>query len=117
MDDFIGVNLRREDPLEYLNNLGFVRDYHNWAIAEGDVDNPNGPAGSDYPATRSNGVPATKARAIPNFRFFTTECSPGWLLLAMRPIIDPFVRPSTTPCPEYPGMAIMAMNDQMPFQK
>jgi hypothetical protein len=34
MDDFIGVNLRREDPTEYLEPIGFVREYHGWSIDE-----------------------------------------------------------------------------------
>jgi Secretion system C-terminal sorting domain len=34
MDQFMGVNLRREDPVERLNCVGFVREYHDWAIDE-----------------------------------------------------------------------------------
>jgi hypothetical protein len=36
MEDFIGVNIRREDPLKYLKPFGFVRDYRDWAVDEGD---------------------------------------------------------------------------------
>ena len=49
VDQFMGVNLRREDPIEYLNAVGFVREYHDWAIDEGDFYNSN-PGGSPlYP--------------------------------------------------------------------
>ena len=35
MEEFIGVNLRREDPIQYLNAFGFVREYRDWAVDEG----------------------------------------------------------------------------------
>jgi Secretion system C-terminal sorting domain len=35
MDKFIGVNLRREDPIQFLKPFGFVRDYREWAVDEG----------------------------------------------------------------------------------
>jgi hypothetical protein len=34
MDQFMGVNLRREDPIERLKCVGFVREYHDWAVDE-----------------------------------------------------------------------------------
>lgn len=39
MEQFMGVNLRREDPIHRLNCVGFVREYHDWAIDEANVYN------------------------------------------------------------------------------
>jgi hypothetical protein len=36
MDHFVGVNLRREDPTNYLRGFGFVREFHDWDLDEGD---------------------------------------------------------------------------------
>jgi hypothetical protein len=38
----MGVNLLREDPLQYINCVGFAREYHEWQIDEGDVYSPSG---------------------------------------------------------------------------
>ncbi|MBC7776145.1 MAG: T9SS type A sorting domain-containing protein [Phycisphaerae bacterium] len=48
MSDFIGVNLRREDPTQPLSCAGFAREYHDWVIDEGDV-NQSGNASPLYP--------------------------------------------------------------------
>jgi hypothetical protein len=37
MDPFMGVNLRREDPIERLKCVGFVREYRDWAVDEGNA--------------------------------------------------------------------------------
>jgi len=36
MSNFMGANITREDPLQYLNCVGFAREYHSWVIDEGD---------------------------------------------------------------------------------
>ena len=33
-EDFVGTNIRREDPLNRLDAVGFVREYHLWEIDE-----------------------------------------------------------------------------------
>jgi hypothetical protein len=48
MNQFMGVNLLREDPLKYVNCVGFAREYHEWQIDEGDVYVTNG-ASLAYP--------------------------------------------------------------------
>jgi hypothetical protein len=35
MQDFIGINLREGDPLQYANCVGFAREYHEWPDDEG----------------------------------------------------------------------------------
>jgi hypothetical protein len=35
--DFMGVNLLCEDPIQYVNCVGFAREYHEWQIDEGNV--------------------------------------------------------------------------------
>ncbi len=35
MQDFIGINLREGDPIQYANCAGFAREYHEWPDDEG----------------------------------------------------------------------------------
>jgi Secretion system C-terminal sorting domain len=35
MEDFMGVNLREGDPIQYANCVGFAREYHEWSDDEG----------------------------------------------------------------------------------
>ena len=35
MDQFIGVNVLRQDPIERLSAVGFAREYHEWILSEG----------------------------------------------------------------------------------
>ncbi len=35
VDDFMGINLKREDPPARLGCVGFVREYHEWVLDEG----------------------------------------------------------------------------------
>jgi Secretion system C-terminal sorting domain len=45
----MGVNLLREDPTQYVNCVGFVREYHEWQIDEGDVYSSSGILTNAYP--------------------------------------------------------------------
>jgi hypothetical protein len=50
--DLMGTNVRREDPTNRLGIFGFVREYHDWAIDQGDQFSSSigGPAPDpDYP--------------------------------------------------------------------
>jgi hypothetical protein len=35
--DFVGVNVNREDPIKYLNACGFAREFHDWVTDEGNI--------------------------------------------------------------------------------
>jgi len=37
VDQGVGTNLRRQDPVQYLDCVGFIREYHDWVIDEGGV--------------------------------------------------------------------------------
>jgi Secretion system C-terminal sorting domain len=52
MEQFIGVNLRREDPIKYLNAVGFVRDYRDWVIDEGNSVTATNPAPLPLPLNK-----------------------------------------------------------------
>jgi hypothetical protein len=53
MEQFIGLNLRREDPIEYTKIAGIVREYHDWAIDEGNyLNDPT--KFKEYPENRYN---------------------------------------------------------------
>ena len=110
MDDLIGVNLRREDPIEYLNNLGFVREYHAWVIDEGDSDYPN--SGPDYPNNAIKWSPGYQNQSHTQFPQFyqriNQNLAPSGILST-----DRYVRPLITPCRNCPVMAIMPMNAPM----
>ncbi len=50
MDQFIGINVRRQDPVNRMQAYGFVREYHEWSIDEGYLALDNGEAASPgYP--------------------------------------------------------------------
>jgi Secretion system C-terminal sorting domain len=53
MDQLMGVNLRREDPTERLKCVGFVREYHDWAVDEGNYYGQS-------PSYTANPLPANK---------------------------------------------------------
>ena len=42
MDHFTGVNLRREDPVQYLDCAGFVREYHDGVITRMEPNRKDG---------------------------------------------------------------------------
>ncbi|MEM1119212.1 MAG: fibronectin type III domain-containing protein [Bacteroidota bacterium] len=44
VDRFMGVNTLREDPVERMKAVGFIREYHNWFLNEG---NPT-PSGTGF---------------------------------------------------------------------
>jgi len=72
MDHFIGVNLRREDPIQYLSAVGFVREYHDWAVDEGDwvqttISNSSNSFTLPVPAPQ----PDNKYKFNPGFGTFT----------------------------------------------
>jgi hypothetical protein len=52
--DFLGTNIRREDPMKPLKTFGFVREYHDWVIDQGDkyastFNAPGGTSSLVYP--------------------------------------------------------------------
>ncbi len=72
MEEFIGVNTLREDPIEYLDCAGFVREYHDWVIDEGDIyqnldDNTCSP---DYPNNQYRWNPGYQGQSSERFDDF-----------------------------------------------
>lgn len=41
MSNFIGANITREDPVRYLNCVGFAREFHSWVLDEGSINLTN----------------------------------------------------------------------------
>jgi hypothetical protein len=35
--DFVGTNINREDPVQYLDACGFAREFHDWVVDEGSI--------------------------------------------------------------------------------
>lgn len=52
MDQFIGTNAFIDDPLDKMQALGFIREYHNWNWDEGDIWSGGGVL--DYPGFPNN---------------------------------------------------------------
>lgn len=52
MEQFMGVNIHREDPIERLKCVGFVREYHDWAVDEGNFYQTSSLSSRPYPANR-----------------------------------------------------------------
>lgn len=56
MQDFIGINLREGDPIQYANCAGFAREYHEWPDDEGNHLSlqkiPMAPVSERYPNNR-----------------------------------------------------------------
>ena len=53
MDQFIGTNAFIDDPLDKMQALGFIREYHNWNWDEGDISTVGGNV-TDYPGFPDN---------------------------------------------------------------
>jgi hypothetical protein len=70
MDDFIGVNLRREDPTHLLEPIGFVREYHAWGI---DEDNAITPVPFAYPNNANKFSPGFGGQSHTQFPFFYAQ--------------------------------------------
>jgi hypothetical protein len=52
MEQFMGVNIHREDPIERLKCVGFVREYHDWAVDEGNFYQASSLSSRPYPANK-----------------------------------------------------------------
>ena len=35
VDEFMGINTRRQDPIDRMQAVGFIREYHDWYLNEG----------------------------------------------------------------------------------
>ncbi len=73
--DLIGTNIRREDPIKYLDVAGFVREYHDWVIDEGDRYLPaaNGTASPNYNANAFKWNPGYQGMSFEQFTPFYTN--------------------------------------------
>lgn len=73
--DLVGTNLRREDPVKYLGIAGFVREYHDWVIDEGDFYLPtsNGSPSANYPANLFKWNPGYQGMTFEQFTPFYTN--------------------------------------------
>ena len=73
--DLIGTNIRREDPIKYLDVAGFVREYHDWVIDEGDRYLPaaNGTASPNYNANTFKWNPGYQGMSFEQFTPFYTN--------------------------------------------
>ena len=50
VDEFMGVNTRRQDPIDRMQAVGFIREYHDWYLNEGFPEIPFNEDGSPgYP--------------------------------------------------------------------
>lgn len=75
-DQLMGVNTLRDDPVEPMNCVGFVREYHDWIIDEGDAINPNniGQFGSDpFPDQLFKWNPPYQGKTETQFDYFYQE--------------------------------------------
>src|SRR5262245_2968357 len=72
MSDFIGINVKREDPVQYLNCAGFAREFHDWIIDEGNSNAPvdNGPASPLYPDNVCKWNPGYQGQSSEHFHSF-----------------------------------------------
>lgn len=74
MEEFIGVNMRREDPLEYLDCIGFIREYHDWVIDEGNDCNSQFSSPSDiYPNNKFKFNPGYQGQTYIKFDEFYND--------------------------------------------
>jgi hypothetical protein len=75
LGDLIGTNIRREDPVKYLNAVGFVREYHDWVIDESDkyLPSTNGPNSPTYNANLFRWNPGYQGMSHEQFTPFYTN--------------------------------------------
>jgi hypothetical protein len=67
-DQFMGINLRRSDPIEFAKCVTSIREYHNWKIDEifqDDFGNAIGPE-SYYPRNRYTFHPTNEGTSLIN---------------------------------------------------
>lgn len=88
MEHFIGVNLRREDPVKYTNCAGFVRDYHDWSIDEGNYYSTNSSPSAEYPDNKYRWNPGYQGQSSEQFDAFYSK-----LKNAMFPSNPPTIAP------------------------
>jgi hypothetical protein len=69
MEDFVGVNLRRQDPTQDLGFAGFIREYHDWVIDEGNVSADPIPTAASpaYPNNEFRWNPGYQGQSSTNF--------------------------------------------------
>jgi hypothetical protein len=76
--DFLGTNIRREDPMKPLKTFGFVREYHDWVIDQGDqfastYNAPGGTPSLDYPSNFFRWNPPYQGQTWEKFPSFYTS--------------------------------------------
>lgn len=54
MDEFIGINGFRDDPLDVMLVAGNIREYHNWSLEVGSL--PNGEIDTEFPHQYPNNL-------------------------------------------------------------
>jgi len=53
VDEFMGINTRRQDPIDRMQAVGFIREYHDWYLNEGFPEIPFNEDGSPgYPSSQ-----------------------------------------------------------------
>jgi len=71
MDQFMGINMRREDPIDRMKATGFAREYHDWHINEGfpNISYDGGISFDDH----SPGYPNSKYKWNTSYHGITAE--------------------------------------------
>jgi hypothetical protein len=93
MNEFTGVNLRREDPIQYLTHAaGCVREYHDWIMDEGDIfqyqyTNPNQCASAPFPNNTYRFGPVFQGQSSVNFPNFYTQINQNIAISGSSPAI------------------------------
>ncbi|MBN2262629.1 MAG: hypothetical protein JW735_06945, partial [Prolixibacteraceae bacterium] len=82
-DKFLGVNAFVNDPLDKMQCVGFIREYHNWNWDEGDIWDEGG--NTNYPGYPNNEIkwaPSEAGGGAWNFDDFYTNTVNGGITVA-----------------------------------